>query len=478
MSYRSVNLSKRRKKQSLAAKSILAILLVLLLIGSAVAPVFSEATGSFDSDFKEYVEFMVDYAGSNYYQQIDKQLLIEGAYKGVFEALDKHSTYYTPKEYSAFTTDMSGEFSGIGAVITRGDDYVEIVSPVKETPAFRAGLKTGDKIVSVNGEDAKGWSTEKAVSVIRGPVGTEVTIGILRGRSTEILYFTIKREMITIKTVNYELLSSGIGYIEVTQFGDNTNREFDDAMKYMAEKGIKKLIIDVRNNPGGYLTSAIYLSDYFVEPGQEIVRVVNRSQASQIYRASREKFSGTVVVLVNEGSASASEIFAGSIQLNKSGTIIGSKTYGKGTVQNITPLTNGGGIKLTTAEYLLRDEYHVDGNGVTPDVKISGVTEDQKYLYKKFVPMNEKVSRKRGDTSLNVYGIQQRLEFLGYEIDVDGKFGNQTETYLKKLQTTLGIRSTGILDTQTVKLTDEYIEKIIRGDIDPVLDKALEILNK
>jgi len=484
--------------------------MVLLLIGTAVAPVFSETdesiqdlpyeallknralqansvkvnvqgdsdtqTETFDGYYKDFIEFMVDFAQDNYYKDVDKQALIEGAYKGIFDVLDQHSMYFTPKEYAAFSTDLEGEFSGIGAVITDGPEYVEIVSPIKDTPAFEAGIMPGDKIASIDGKDAKGMSKEEAVMLIRGNVGTTVKLGIIRSGSADVLYISIVRAVIKVETVDYKVLENGIGYIEISQFGDNTNEEFDAAMKSMKEQGVKKLIVDVRNNPGGYLTSAIHISDYFVEKGKEIVRVDYRDESDQIYRAETEKTDMQLVVLVNEGSASASEIFSGTVQQNKTGTIIGNLTYGKGTVQNMVPLTNGGGIKITIAEYLLPNQYHVDKNGVHPDILIHGVDESEVTLYNSFIPMSEKMSKYRGEISLNVYGAQQRLKFLGYNLEIDGLFGAGTEVAIKDFQKTFGLKSNGVLTIETVRALDEQVAKIMTGELDPQLDKAVEVL--
>ncbi|MBF4695179.1 S41 family peptidase [Fusibacter sp. Q10-2] len=524
------NIAPKKKTQSMInIRSILALLLILLLIGTAISPVFSETVTpnrdfSYESKlqarglladndavdegekapettpenttdnaaqntddvsestdvraatYKDYAEFMLDYVNENYYKDVDQQKLIDGIYKGIFETLDKHSVYFTPEEYSEFNTDINGEFSGIGAVITNGENYVEVVSPIKETPAYEAGLLPGDRIATVNDADAKGWTTEKAISVIRGPAGTPVKIGILRNNSDEILYFDIVRAVITVKSVNYEMKKDNIGYIEITQFGDKTNAEFDEAIQYMIDNNVKKLVLDVRNNPGGYLDSAIHISDYFVEKGKEIVKVVYKDTTNQLYRAEKLKLDMDVVVLVNEGSASASEILSGTIQQNGTGIIVGDDTYGKGTVQNIVPLTNGGSIKLTIAEYLVPNDYHVDQNGIHPDVVVHGVTPDQRKLYSNFVPMNEKAPKYRGEISLNVYGAQQRLKFLDYEIDVDGKFGPKTEQVIKAFQASVGLRSTGVLNLETVSSLNQQAESMLRGEFDPQLNKAIELL--
>ncbi|GAU77798.1 S41 family peptidase [Fusibacter sp. 3D3] len=492
--------NKRNKKheRQMLFKKILVILLVLLLVGTAIAPVFSQTDNNVTllantvnvnvgsdgevkidesvSYYKNFVEFMVDFAKDNYYKDVDKQILIEGAYRGIFESLDPHSNYFTPEEYSEFSTDMEGEFSGIGATITDGDEYVEIVSPIKNTPAYRAGLLPNDKIATIDGEDAKGWTKEKAVVKIRGEKGTKVTLGIIRGNHSEILPFEIIRDIIVVNTVNFELLENNIGYIEITQFGEKTNAEFDAAIKYMQENKVDKLIVDVRNNPGGFLHSAIHISDYFVDKGKEIVKVDYRGKTDEVFRAEREKLPMTLAVLVNGGSASASEIFSGTVQQNKTGTVIGSLTYGKGTVQNLVPLTNGGGIKLTVAEYLTPNNTHVDKKGITPDLEIRGVDNIVRAQYLEFVPMSEKVYRYRGEIGLNVYGAQQRLKMLGYDVSVDGQFGEQTEKAIRAYQAEHHLTVNGVLTLKTVDSIEVKTAAYIKGEYDLQLNRAIELL--
>lgn len=468
-----------RQRRRAIMKSALALLLVLLFIVMAISPIIfaepvtinlNDSSTNSEEDFTGYVNFMMDMIENNYYKEVNRDDLIEGMYKGLFDALDPYSAYFTPEEYKDFNTSIEGEFFGIGASITLGKNgYVEVVAPLKNTPAERAGLLPGDMIVSIDGEDAAGFSTEQAVSLIRGELGTDVTLGILRPGQTESFEVTITRGLIILKSVEYEVLEEGIGYIQLTDFNDKTNKEFDEAMAYMVNKDISKVIVDVRNNPGGLLNVAIYVSDYFIAPGREIVTIDYRGATDRTYRASREKAPVEVAVLVNKGSASASEIFAGSIQKTGSGIVIGDTTYGKGTVQSIYPLNNGGGLKITIAEYLLSGGYKVDSAGVIPDVKVSNrVSVDLSTL----APL----SASKGLGTLNVYALQERLALLGYDLEADGSFGPITRSVLKQFQQDYKIPVTISIDSKTVETLTAALTGGIQSSVDLQLEAAIEAL--
>lgn len=491
----------RKQKMKKFLKSSLAILMALMLVGLALAPVFSQtyivedyrkdgrilvsdqnisltvstSTAEPDADFHGFIDYMMETVGDSYYQDVNKQTLIEGAYKGIFNTLDPYSTYFTPKEYDNFNTSIEGEFSGIGASITEGKNgYVEVVAPIKGTPAEKAGLLPGDMIVEINGVDAAGFTTEKAVTLIRGEKGTHVILKIKRAGSTDLLIFDIIRDTIVIKSVNYEVLEGGIGYIELTEFSQKTNSEFDAAMAYMVNKNIKKLIVDVRNNPGGLLDTAVHVSDFFIPMGKDIVKIDYKGATDRTYKATSAKAPLDVVVLINGGSASASEIFAGSIQKTGNGTVIGEDSFGKGTVQSLMPLTNGGAIKLTIAEYKLAGDYKVHGVGIKPDIEVKAPVRVTEEILKSLAPLNISA----GNISLNIYAAQQRLSLLGYEITADGLFGNATKEVIKAFQADQKIEQTGALN----KLTMETLEKALSlsgvSGFDPQLEAAIQFFNK
>ncbi len=483
---------KLRKKRIL--KSTLAIILVLLMVGMALAPVFSQTVPVYegrhggpifvsdgeikvnlpstqvaaDVDYQDFIDYMLKYVESSYYKDVDKQALIEGAYKGIYNALDPYSTYFTPTEYKDFNSGIEGQFGGIGASITEGKNgFVEVVSPIKGTPAEAAGLQPGDMIVSIDGVDAAGYSTEKAVSLIRGEPGTKVTLGIRRMGIVDPLIIEIIRAIIVIKSVNYEILDSGIGYIELTDFSSKTNKEFDAAMAHMVNNNVKQLIVDVRNNPGGLLDTAIYVSDYFIPAGKEIVIIDYKGTNDRTYRATREKAPIDVAVLINGGSASASEIFAGSIQKTGSGIVIGVNSFGKGTVQNLMPLTNGGAIKMTIAEYKLAGGYAVDQVGIKPDIEVAAAV----HLTPEAIAALAPLRTTGGNTTLNVYAAQQRLNLLGFELTADGSFGPATRSAVINFQKRVNLPQSGKLDPATVTALNQAL---LAPDASTPVDVQLE----
>ena len=488
----------KKQKRKAMLKSALAIILVLLMVGMALAPVFGEThteadvyresghtlvsdqtikltvtSGNTqpDENFHDFIDFMLNTVENNYHKETNRQALIEGAYKGIFSTLDPYSTYFTPEEYANFNTSIQGEFSGIGASITEGKNgYVEVVAPIKGTPADRAGLLPGDWIVEIDGLDAAGFTTERAVSLIRGPKGTPVKLGIRRAGVNEILYFTIIRDTIIIKSVNYEILDGGIGYIELTEFSSKTNAEFSAAMANMVNKDVKQVIVDVRNNPGGLLDTAIYVSDFFIPAGKEIVKIDYRGTNDRTYRASTAKSPVDVVVLTNGGSASASEIFAGSIQQTGNGIVIGENTYGKGTVQNLMPLTNGGAVKLTIAEYLLAGDYKVDTVGIKPDIEVASPARLTDAIIESLAPMVPS----RGMLTLNIYAAQQRLGLLGYTITADGLNGPETRAVVSEFQKRMGLNVSGALNETTMKAIETELKSSAAKTFDPQLERALE----
>lgn len=457
---------KAKEKKRALLKSILAILLCLLLVGTAIMPIFAETIETVDEDYKGFIDFMLETVDEMYYKDASQRSMLDGAYKGLFQSLDPYSTYFTKKEYEQFSTSIEGAFGGIGASITEGKEgYVEVVAPMKGTPAEAAGLLPGDKIIKINGKDAAGLTSEQAVSMIRGKEGTKVTLSIVRVGHSAPFDVVLTRAIIVIKSVNFELLEAGIGYIEITGFNETTNKEFDEAMAYMANNNVKKLIVDVRNNPGGLLGTGIYISDYFIKPGNDIVKIDYKSKTDRVYKAKTEKAPMDLVVLINEGSASASEIFAGSIKANKAGTLIGAKSFGKGTVQDLIPLTNGGGLKITIAEYLLKGDTKVHGVGIKPDIEVGKLLPRAN-----LAPLTPNL----GVNSLNVYATQQRLALLGYKPTLEGSLTDETRVAVAAFKKDFGLKEDSVLDVKTM----EKLERVVMKPAEIQLETAIEFLKK
>ena len=309
----------------------------------------------------------------NYVETQDSQDLIYGAIRGMVKSLDPHSSFMTKEEHTELMVETQGSFSGIGIEITIKDRVLTVVSPIEDTPGYKAGLKAGDKIVKVGDESTMDMTLIEAVKQIRGPEGTDVKLTIVREGEEKPLEFSITRGVIPLKSVRYYSLSPQIGYVRVSSFQGNTSEDLAAALEDLEKDGkIKGLIVDLRNNPGGLLSQAIEVSELFLDAGV-IVTTKGRSSSHNI-KASAHK-DGTkrdypIVILVNGGSASASEIVAGALQDNKRALILGSRTFGKGSVQTILPLSDGSGLRLTTARYYTPNGTSIQSSGITPDLVI------------------------------------------------------------------------------------------------------------
>ena len=309
----------------------------------------------------------------NYVEPQDSQDLIYGAIRGMVKSLDPHSSFMTKEEHTELMVETQGSFSGIGIEITIKDRVLTVVSPIEDTPGYKAGLKAGDKIVKVGDESTMDMTLIEAVKQIRGPEGTDVKLTIVREGEEKPLEFSITRGVIPLKSVRYYSLSPQIGYVRISSFQGNTSEDLAAALEDLEKDGkIKGLIVDLRNNPGGLLSQAIEVSELFLDAGV-IVTTKGRSSSHNI-KASAHK-DGTkrdypIVILVNGGSASASEIVAGALQDNKRALILGSRTFGKGSVQTILPLSDGSGLRLTTARYYTPNGTSIQSSGITPDLVI------------------------------------------------------------------------------------------------------------
>lgn len=298
--------------------------------------------------------------------------LVEGAIKGIMQTLDPYSQYMNKQEADDMKQDTVGAFGGLGIEISLRNKVLTVVSPIEDTPADKAGLKSGDNIVKINNESTDGLDLMDAVHKLRGVPGTKVTIQVYREGWTEAKDFTLTRAIIKIRSVRSSMLDGGkIGYIRLTTFMGNSAEDFDKALLSVKAKGAKSLVIDVRNNPGGLLNAAAEICSNFVPVGKRIVSTEGRFKAKNISFDSEGGigFDGPIAVLVNAGSASASEILAGALQDHNLGVVVGVKTYGKGSVQTIFPLSDGGGLRLTTAKYMTPKGRALHGQGLEPDIE-------------------------------------------------------------------------------------------------------------
>lgn len=309
---------------------------------------------------------------------IDEKKMVYGAVSGMVDSLgDPYSVFLTPEENMSLNEDMKGAFGGIGAEIGYRDDAIAIVAPLKDSPAEKAGLLAGDKIVEIDGQNTEGMSVDDAVGKIRGKEGTKVVLKIMR--DSKMLAFSVIRDTIVNKTVNWEMKKGKIAYIEITQFNQDTAKQLDDQTGSILAQGPKGIVLDLRNNPGGYLDVAVDVASRFIDEGQTIV-TEDSGKDQKTYKAfGGKRFNNIpVVVLVNEGSASASEILAGALKDNRLATLVGKKTFGKGLVQGITEMKDGSALKITVAKWLTPNGENINKNGIMPDVDVNYAEKDFK----------------------------------------------------------------------------------------------------
>jgi carboxyl-terminal processing protease len=316
-----------------------------------------------------------------YVEEVDMTKLIYGGVKGMLQELDPHTNFLPPEVYKEFESETSGEFGGLGIEITLQNDVLTVISPIEDTPAWEAGIQAGDKIVEINGESTKGLSLAEAAQRMRGKKGSKVRMGIFRDGFEKSKEFTVARGTVKLKSVKYTELDEGFGYIRLTSFIENSATDFEKALKEVTKKSktIRGLVVDLRRNPGGLLDQAVKISDLFLEEGAIVSTIGRNKKEKEVIYAKRDgTYSGfPIVVLVNEYSASASEILAGALQDNKRALIMGQRTFGKGSVQSVVKLGDGSGLKLTVARYYTPSGRSIQSEGVKPDVVVEDVDPEQ-----------------------------------------------------------------------------------------------------
>ena len=319
----------------------------------------------------------------DYVDDVDQSEMMDSAINGVLQSLDPYSAYMSPELFREMQTDTKGEFGGLGIEIGMEAGVVKVISPIDDTPAERAGIKAGDYIVKIGTEQVQGKSLMEAVKLMRGPVGTSIDLTVRRKNVKKPIEFKITRKIIEVQSVNSEIISKekNIGYVRLKSFNENSDNQFLKSIKKFEKSNkIKGYVIDLRNNPGGLLTQAINITDFFLNDG-EIVSTKGRkvSETRKFFARKGDEIKGKpIVVLINNGSASAAEIFAGALKDHKRAIILGENSYGKGSVQSIIPLRNGGGMRLTISKYYLPSGKSISEVGVTPDILVEETGNDFK----------------------------------------------------------------------------------------------------
>ena len=325
---------------------------------------------------------VLDKINKEYVGEVDQSKSMDAAINGLLQSLDPYSAYMTPESFEGMQTETSGEFGGLGIEVGMEAGVVKVISPIDNTPASKAGLKAGDYIVKINNVQVQGKSLMEAVDLMRGPVGSSIEITVRRRGVKKALIFNITREIIQVQSVKSELIDNNIGYIRLTSFNENSSEQIKKKInKLNKNKDLKGYILDLRNNPGGLLSQAIKISDFFLENG-EIVSTKSRkiSENRKWFAKKGDLTNGkALIVLINYGSASASEIVAGALKDHKRAIILGENSYGKGSVQSIIPLKNRGAIRLTIAKYYLPSGKSISEVGVTPDIEVIEGSDDFKF---------------------------------------------------------------------------------------------------
>ena len=317
-----------------------------------------------------------------YVDEVDQSKSMDAAINGLLQSLDPYSAYMTPESFEGMQTETSGEFGGLGIEVGMEAGVVKVISPIDNTPASKAGLKAGDYIVKINNTQVQGKSLMQAVDLMRGPVGSSIKITVRRRGVKKALIFNITREVIQVQSVKSELIDNNVGYIRLTSFNENSSDQIKKKINKLGKnKDLKGYILDLRNNPGGLLSQAIKISDFFLENGEIVSTRSRQALENRKWFARKGDLTDgkTLIVLINYGSASASEIVAGALKDHKRAIILGENSYGKGSVQSIIPLKNRGAIRLTIAKYYLPSGKSISEVGVTPDIEIAEGSDDFKF---------------------------------------------------------------------------------------------------
>lgn len=379
-------------------KIVLSALLISIFILGFLIGAHGKRTvpGGDDKEIYQYLKTfsdVIDLVKKNYVEEVKDKDVVYAAIKGILESLDAHSSFMPPEMYKEMQSETKGEFGGIGIEITIKDGFPTVITPIEDTPAYKAGMKSGDHIIKIDGKPTKNMSLVDVVKLIRGAKGKPVTLTVVREGFTAPKDYRVVRDVIVVKSVKFKMLEDDYGYIRIAQFQERTARDLDNALKELVKsnksKPLRGVLLDLRNDPGGLLEQAVEVSDKFIEEGL-IVYIEGRKKDDKAMKFNARKnddYLGPLVILVNEGSASASEIVAGALQDHKRAIVVGAKTFGKGSVQTVFPLGDGSAVRLTTAKYFTPKGRSIQAEGITPDILVDNNVVRGK---EKITPIKEK----------------------------------------------------------------------------------------
>jgi carboxyl-terminal processing protease len=399
--------------------------LIGLAIGHALSGYVAAQTGSTYKDLEIFSDAL-SIVQSEYVEEVPTDKLVYGALQGMLNKLDSHSQFMPPDVYKELKVETEGHFGGLGIVISLDENKVlTVVSPIEDTPASRAGILAGDKIIKIEGESTHGLVLEEAVKMLRGPRGSKVTITVLRLHENsdvpaEEIEFTLTRDDIRIPSVKARMLDNGIGYIRLGEFNEQSAEDLQQKIEELKSENMRSLVLDLRLNPGGLLNIAVEVADIFLDKGELIVYTESRSENQNMRFEARRKPlvepDVPIVVLVNGGSASASEIVAGALRDLRRAVILGEKTFGKGSVQSIIPLSDGSALRLTTAEYLTPSGHSINGVGIAPDIEVT-MSKKHAALLLSGIEVPDDMEGLAGEEEIVDVQLQRAVELLqGYDI--------------------------------------------------------------
>ena len=346
---------------------------------------FLEKVNSAEIDIYKKIDLfgeVLEKINKEYVDEINQSESMDSAINGLLQSLDPYSSYMSPEIFEEMQTETSGEFGGLGIEVSMEAGVVKVITPIDDTPASKAGIKAGDYIVKINDIQVQGKSLSEAVDLMRGPVGSGIELTVRRRGAKKALTFNVVREVIEVQSVKSELLENNIGYLRLTSFNDNSSQQIKKQIKKLKKnKSLNSYILDLRNNPGGLLSQAIKISDFFLENGEIVSTRSRQASENRKWFAKKGDLTNgkTLIILINYGSASASEIVAGALKDHKRAIILGENSYGKGSVQSIIPLKNRGAIRLTIAKYYLPSGKSISEVGVTPDIEVAEGSDDFKF---------------------------------------------------------------------------------------------------
>lgn len=481
------------------------MLILLLVLIQALLVVPSNASG-----YSDYLDKVIDLAKERYYQEVTDEELIEGAIKGIFDTMDAYTTFFDMEEAADFMSSMEGNYQGIGVEITQIPEGVLVTKVFTNSPAESARIIPNDRIVQIGKIDIKGLAAADVASLIRGENGTYVEIGILRGNSTVIIYKNVQRSVVNISPVTWAP-DGDVMHIKLVSFSSNSTHFFKQALKDMDELGIKKMVLDLRNNPGGEVSQAVNIARLLVHKGIITKLDFKSEEATDIvYQSYMDKPKYIPAIIVNGNSASASEILASALQDSQDGFLIGTKTYGKGVVQNIYPILSPkayerykilygdsivdgydwinkyginvsesdliGWTKITTGHYLTRAGNMIDSIGITPDFTVDDYELVKGVDIQSIRVLDSSVSITLNGVGNDVYNAERILTVMGYELSApDNVLDDQTVDVLKQYQSSKGIIPTGIIDSDTRESMNRELKEL-RLTIDKQYAKAIELL--